>query len=257
MAMLAGCGSAPRIDRSFDTPHQASRVRYLVLHYTVTDNDMSVRIFEGKTNAEVSIHYLVTNEESPRIFRFVDESRVAYHGGYGGWKKEQNMNHGSIGIEIVNAGCTAGPQGMVCTPFPDRQIDTLIPLIRDIVKRHKIAPTNILGHSDIDPQRKLDPGALFPWKRLADEGLMAWPDETVAAVRRTAYEASLPDVAWFQKKLAEWGYVVPQDAVMSEATQRVLAAFQSKYRPARADGLADAETAALLDSPVILPPTPR
>jgi N-acetylmuramoyl-L-alanine amidase len=93
---------------------------------------------------------------------------------------------------------------------------------------------------------------VFPWKRLAAEGIVPWPDEAVAAAKRAQYEQALPDIDWFQRKLAAIGYVVPQDGVSSEATRNVLIAFQTKYRPSRIDGYPDAETAALLDSPMVV-----
>jgi N-acetylmuramoyl-L-alanine amidase len=248
---LTACATGPRIDRSLSTPDQRSRVKYLVLHYTVTDTPRSIQIFTGKAGVEASIHYLVTDDPEPVIYGIVDESRVAYHAGAdAGWKSDRNLNDTSIGIEIVNAGWVDGPNGRTWTPFPKRQIDVLIPLVRDIMARHHIAPEHVLGHSDEAPQRKQDPGALFPWRRLAAEGLVPWPDERVVAARRMQYEAALPDVAWFQRKLADIGYVVPQDGQLSQATRNVLIAFQTRYRPLNIDGQPDAETAALLDSPM-------
>jgi N-acetylmuramoyl-L-alanine amidase len=104
----------------------------------------------------------------------------------------------------------------------------------------------VLGHSDIAPGRKPDPGPLFPWKRLADEGLIRWPDAARVAALRPMYEQSLPDVAWFQQRLARVGYLVPMDGTLDEATRNVLVAFQMRYRPARFDGTPDAECAAML-----------
>jgi N-acetylmuramoyl-L-alanine amidase len=251
LGLLTACASGPRIDRSLSTPDQRSRVKYLVLHYTVTDTPQSIRIFTGKAGVEASIHYLLSNDPQPVIYGIVDEGRTAYQAGSdSGWKNERNLNNTSIGIEIVNAGWVDGPNGRTWAPFPEQQIDTLIPLVRDIMTRHHIAPQNVLGHSDVAPQRKQDPGALFPWKRLAAEGLAPWPDEAIAASRRAQYESALPDIAWFQQKLAEVGYVVPQDGQLSQATHNVLIAFQTRYRPSNIDGQPDAETAALLDSPM-------
>lgn len=251
LLVLAGCGSGPRIDRSLSTADQASRVRYLILHYTVTDTPHSIALFTGHGGAEVSVHYLLTDEPTPTIYGIVDESRAAWQAGSdAGWKNDRNLNLTSIGIEIVNAGWTDGPNGRIWAPFPQRQIDTLIPLVKDIMARHHIKPENVLGHADVAPQRKQDPGAAFPWKRLAAEGIVPWPDETVAEAKRAGYEAALPDVAWFQRNLAEIGYVVPNTGVLDEATRNVLVAFQTRYRPARIDGVPDAETAGLLDSPM-------
>jgi N-acetylmuramoyl-L-alanine amidase len=249
--LLTACATGPRIDRSLSTPDQRSRVKYLVLHYTVTDTPHSIRIFTGKAGVEASIHYLVSDDPQPVIYGIVDENRAAYHAGAdSGWKNDRNLNYTSIGIEIVNAGWADGPNGRTWAPFPEQQIDALIPLVKDIMSRHHIAPENVLGHSDEAPQRKQDPGARFPWRRLAAEGLVPWPDDNVVAIRRVQYETALPDVAWFQRKLADIGYVVPQDGQLSEATRNVLIAFQTRYRPSNIDGQPDAETAALLDSPM-------
>jgi N-acetylmuramoyl-L-alanine amidase len=249
--LLAACASGPRIDRSLSTPDQSSRVKYLVLHYTVTDTPQSIRIFTGKGGVEASIHYLLTNDAQPVIYGIVDESRTAYQAGSdASWKNDRGLNNISIGIEIVNAGWVEGPNGRIWAPFPEKQIDTLIPLIKDITARHNIAPDHVLGHSDVAPQRKQDPGALFPWHRLAAEGLVPWPDEGVAAAKLAQFQAALPDIAWFQRKLGEIGYLVPQDGLLSQATRNVLIAYQTKYRPSKIDGVPDAETAALLDSPM-------
>jgi len=251
LSLLSACASGPRIDRSLSTPDQRSRVKYLVLHYTVTDTPQSIRIFTHQAGVEASIHYLVSNDPDPIIYGIVDESRTAYQAGSdSGWKDDRNLNNISIGIEIVNAGWVDGPNGRTWAPFPQKQIDTLIPLVKDIMARHHILPANVVGHADVAPQRKQDPGALFPWKRLAAEGIVPWPDDGVAAARRAQYESALPDIAWFQRKLAAIGYVVPQDGQASEETRKVLIAFQTRYRPANIDGEPDAETAALLDSPM-------
>ncbi|AKU24606.1 N-acetylmuramoyl-L-alanine amidase [Massilia sp. NR 4-1] len=253
ICLLTACASIPRVDRSLSSPDQSSRVKYLVLHYTVTDTPRSIHIFTGHSQGQASIHYLLTDAEQPVIHGIVDESRAAYHAGSdSGWKNDRQLNLTSIGIEIVNAGWVDGPNGRTWAPFPEKQIDTLIPLVKDIMARHHIAPEHVLGHSDIAPQRKQDPGALFPWKRLAAEGLVPWPDEAVVASRRIQYEAELPDLAWFQRKLAQLGYVAPQDAELNQATRNVLIAFQTRYRPSKIDGQPDAETAALLDSPMLV-----
>jgi len=251
LGLLAGCASGPRIDRSLSTPDQRSRVKYLILHYTVTDTPQSIRIFTGKAGVEASIHYLLSNDPEPAVYGIVDERRAAYQaGGDSGWKHDRGLNYTSIGIEIVNAGWVDGPGGRTWAPFPDKQIDTLIPLVKDIMARHHIAPENVLGHSDVAPQRKQDPGALFPWKRPAAEGIVPWPDADAVAARRVQYEAALPDVAWFQRKLAAIGYVVPQDGQLDQETRNVLIAFQTRYRPGDIRGEPDAETAALLESPM-------
>ena len=257
LLMLASCSSGPAVDRSHTTRDQDSRVKYLVLHYTVFDNEASLKEFTGQTDVRASIHYLVTDGPQPKIYGLVDESRNAWHAGVGGgWKADRAINNTSIGIEIVNRGWIDGPGGKHWFAYPDAQMAVLLPLIADIVKRHRIAPENILGHSDVAPQRKQDPGALFPWQRLVDAGLVAWPDRQVAADKARGFTGHVPDAAWFQQKLAAIGYVVPQDGVWSEASRNVLIAYQTRYRPLKIDGDMDAESAGLLDTPMTVQQLP-
>jgi N-acetylmuramoyl-L-alanine amidase len=264
LSVLAGCTTTPigpKIDTTYNAKGQASRARFLVLHYTVSDNPTSIKIL---TEQQVSAHYLVTNGEQPIIYRLVDENRSAYHAGVSSWKAYTQLNNSSIGIEIVNPGFTVNPDGSrQFYPFPQNQMDALLPLLKDIVQRHGIAPENVLGHSDIAPQRKQDPGPLFPWARLAQEGLVLWPDANRVALVRPIFEATLPDVAWFQRKLATHGFGIQQTGLLDQQTRTVLQAFQMKYRPANFAGNPDAETAALLEVlttpanaplPVVTPP---
>jgi N-acetylmuramoyl-L-alanine amidase len=244
LALLAGCATGPRYDTTYNAVGQASRVRFLVLHYTVADKPASIKIL---TEQQVSAHYLLTDDPEPVIYRLVDETRAAYHAGNSSWKNYTQLNNSSIGIEIVNAGWKDTPNGRVFAPFPQSQVDALVGLVKDIVQRHGVAPENVLGHSDIAPLRKQDPGPLFPWQRLAQEGLVKWPDAGRVALVRPAFDAFLPDVGWFQRKLAMHGFALPQTGVLDEATRTTLAAFQMKYRPSDYAGNLDAETATLLE----------
>ncbi len=253
---LSGCatttpGGVP-IDTTYTSRGQDSRVMFLVLHYTVANFPASLRVL---TQGEVSVHYLVSDETPPRIYRLVDESRRAWHSGPSGWQGHRMLNASSIGIEIVNPGFKEMPQGRVFAPFPKAQIDVLMPLIKDIVARHQIRPDRIVGHSDVLPQHKQDPGPLFPWKRLADEGLIPWPDAGRAQAHRALFELKPPDVAWWQTSLATLGFEVPRSGVLDEETRTVIGAFQMRYRPERFDGEPDAQTAALLH--VLITPAGR
>jgi N-acetylmuramoyl-L-alanine amidase len=242
--LLAGCAT-PWIDTRYTAQGQDSRAQFLILHYTDLPLDSSVRVL---TQQSVSAHYLVSDETPPVVYRLVDEQRRAWHAGLSFWKGATMLNAASIGIEIVNPGEETLADGTrAFTPYPPAQIDLLVRLVRDIVDRHQIKPERILGHSDIAPQRKIDPGPAFPWQRLAEAGLIVWPHAQRVAEQRALHEARPPDVAWFQRALAEHGYRVPEHGALDEPTRRVLAAFQMKYRPARYDGQPDAETAALLD----------
>lgn len=244
-ALVAGC-AGPRIDAH---THRAvshdSRAQFLILHYTAVDLATSIRIL---TQQRVSSHYLVTDEQPPRIYRLVDEDRRAWHAGISAWDGHAMLNGNSIGIEIVNLGNRSGPDGRPTDfqPYPPEQVELVVELVRDIVKRHQIRPDRVLGHSDIAPQRKIDPGPLFPWKRLADEGLVTWPKPEDVRQAQALYATAVPPVQWFQQALDKHGFLVAQHGELDEPTRRVVAAFQMKYRPAKYDGQPDAETAALL-----------
>ena len=251
---LAGCatvateGGVP-IDTTYTAKGQDSRVLFLVIHYTVSDLPNSIKIL---TQQEVSAHYLLTDETPPRIYRLVDESRRAWHSGASAWKENRRLNSSSIGIEIVHPGFKRGtpdgpPEQRIYEPFRPDQIDALIPLIKDIVKRHQILPERILGHGEVSAQYKEDPGPTFPWKQLADLGITPpWPDAMRVAAQRALYETALPDVLWFQKALARHGYEIVPTGQFDKPTQRVLMNFQMRYRPSKYDGQPDAESAAIL-----------
>ena len=240
--LLSACASGPSIDRSYNSIGQDSRVLFIVLHYTQGNFGGSLRTL---TMGQVSSHYLVS-EDPVRIYGLVDESRRAWHAGASFWKGHTHLNASSIGIEIVNSGYKNTDQGRVFAPYPPAQIDAVVELVKDIAIRHGVKPERIVGHNDIAPQRKKDPGPLFPWKRLADEGLIAWPDLALAEAKRPEFEAALPELAWFQAKLAEHGFNVSQNGELDALTRDALGTFQMKYRPAKYDGEPDAETAALL-----------
>lgn len=260
LALLGGCatttpGGVP-IDTSHPSQAQDSRVLFLILHYMVGNYESALRTL---TEGNVSAHYLVSDESPPRILRLVPEERRAWHSGASGWQRHRLLNSSSIGIEIVHPGFAltppdaAGRRERVYLPFPEAQIDALIPLVRDIVKRHEIRPERILGHGEVTPSYKEDPGPTFPWRRLAELGITPpWPDQARVRERQAVYEAAVPEPEWFQRKLAQHGYPIDADAALEQPgqrrlLQRVLMNFQMRYRPARFDGEPDAESAALLD----------
>ena len=173
----------------------------------------------------------------------MDDSRRAYHAGESSWQGTTQLNAASIGIEIVNR----GDRDDTWQDYPPAQIDAVVALVKRLAREYGVRPDHIVGHSDIAPQRKVDPGPKFPWKRLADEGLIPWPDGALVAARRADYERTCPR-EWFQARLERVGYDVPTTGALDPETRRVIAAFQMKYRPARFDGTPDAETAAILDA---------
>ncbi len=244
LLMLLAC-SRPEyaVDESFTATGQDSRVRFVVLHYTSENNADSLRIL---TQNKVSAHYLLTAGKNPVLYRLVDENRRAWHAGVSQWYGYKNLNAMSIGIEVVNLG-PLDEQKTKWDAYSPEQIALLAALLRDLAQRHLIKAKHIVGHSDIAPQRKIDPGPLFPWAALAKQGIGRWYDEN----RVRQYEArfateGLPNLRWFQEKLRRIGYEVEFGPGAEASTRRVLQAFQMHYHPQRYDGQPDIQTAAIL-----------
>ena len=239
--VLTAC-SGLAIDTSHVAQGQDSRVQFVVLHYTSSDSQHSLQIL---SKGGVSSHYLI-DAAPPTIYRLVDENRRAWHAGESTWRGRTWLNASSIGIELVNPGYRDTPAGRVWYPYPQAQIEQLIALLRDIQQRHQLPLDSIIGHSDIAPQRKVDPGPLFPWQQLAEAGLIRWPDAQQVAEQQALFSTLLPDARWFQQQLAKQGYAIEITGEWDKPSQNVLAALQMKYRPARYDGEADAQSAAIL-----------
>ena len=238
---LSGC-SGLKFDDSYQSVGQDSRVQFIVLHYTSSDLPRSLYLL---TEKEVSSHYLIA-EQPATIYRLVDENRRAWHAGNSQWNGRTWLNSSSIGIEMVNQGYTDTAQGRVWQAWSPEQVDALVLLLKDIMQRHGLTADHIVGHSDIAPQRKVDPGPAFPWHRLAEEGLIRWPEPQAVATHLAVFAEQTPSIRWFQQQLAQVGYAVPEHGDLDEATRNVLAAFQMKYRPELYDGEPDAQTAAML-----------
>jgi len=242
LALLSACGGL-QINSEHVSEAQDSRVQYVVLHYTSSDLQESLKTL---TKKGVSSHYLI-NDNPATIYQLVDENRRAWHAGISEWQGRTWLNASTIGIELVNPGYRETPEGRVWSAYSEAQISQLIVLLKDIQQRHQLSPDSIIGHSDIASQRKVDPGPLFPWQRLAEAGLIRWPDAQEVARQQLQYENALPDMLWFQQQLAQHGFAIELSGIEDVQTRNVLAAFQMKYRPARYDGVADAQTAALLN----------
>jgi len=214
-------------------------ISLLILHYTGMETGAAALERMRDTEAKVSAHYMV--EEDGRIFQLVDEDRRAWHAGVSEWQGETNINSNSIGIEIVNGGHDHPNKDGSLSPFPDVQIIAVIALCKDIESRHD--KLTLLGHSDIAPARKIDPGEHFPWYGLAAAGLGFWPD-VQSDDRRILFEAGSRDrgVAIFQRGLAHIGYGARVTGVMDEATVKIVEALQRRYRQDQVDGVVDIQT---------------
>ena len=255
-ALISGCASAPsgvptklpvaehapvglRIEQGADSLGSEVRklpVQALILHHTGGNLAGSYEVLQGrKSSHRVGIHYLVTDENPPRVIAMVPESKVAYHAGKSGWRQFDGLNQPSIGIEIINL------DGNI-HPYPAAQQELVAKLCADILRRHpSILPTEVLAHSDIAIGRKIDPGLLFPWADFAARGIGAWPLQAdVEAFLKTSAKV---DAAEVRRLLLTYGYAVESgDAGLKLA----LEAFQRHFRGKKVDGLADAESVAIL-----------
>ena len=237
---------SPLVDRVVPSPNHGDRrgraVDAIVLHYTgmATGEAALARLCDP--SAEVSCHYLVW--EDGRIDQLVAEAQRAWHAGRSFWRGERDLNGVSIGIEIVNAGHDGG-----CPPYPDAQVDAVIALGLDVCRRHDIARARVLAHSDIAPDRKIDPGEWFPWERLAQAGLgfCTEPQPSGDATVLRVGNKGAP-VAALQADLAHLGFEVAATGTFCPATERAVTAFQRHHRREHVDGHADGQTRSMLSA---------
>lgn len=215
----------------------------LVLHYTGMQTGEAALARLCDAEAQVSAHYLV--EEDGRIFGLVPEERRAWHAGRGVWQGQDDCNAASIGIEIVNPGHEFGYRA-----FPDAQIEALIALIGDIRERWTISDSRIIGHSDLAPERKDDPGELFPWKRLAEAGHGQWFEPAAERIKALGGLLQKGDdgigVVVLRAGLHRLGYGIKPGGDYDAETEAAVRAFQRHWRQNRVDGVADGETRARL-----------
>lgn len=212
----------------------------VVLHYTGMQSGAAALDRLCDASAKVSAHYLI--DEDGTTHALVAEDKRAWHAGVSYWAGERDINGCSIGIELVNPGHSYPGYAGGYRPFPEPQMAALETLLRGIVSRHAIPPARILGHSDVAPARKTDPGELFDWERLARAGFGLMPNVTPD---RSPDPGPL-DVAALQADLARFGYDLEPTGDYDAATRLVVTAFQRHYRRTAVTGEADAKTRAAL-----------
>jgi N-acetylmuramoyl-L-alanine amidase len=244
---------SPLARRVAPSPNHGARragpLDMLILHYTGMDSGAAALARLRDPLSEVSAHYLVF--EDGGIVQMVPEARRAWHAGAGAWKGETDVNSRSIGIEIVHPGHAGG-----LPPYPEAQVEAVIALARDILGRWPIPPERVLAHSDVAPERKEDPGEIFPWDRLAAAGVgHRVPPAHLQDGRFFARGDAGQPVEALQAMFALYGYDLPVTGLFDARTQAVVTAFQRHFRPARVDGVADASTITTLrDLIAALPP---
>ena len=225
--------------RMIDHPspnHNARRegapIDILLLHYTgmETAEEAIERLCDPA--AQVSAHYTI--DEDGTVYTHVPEDRRAWHAGKAFWAGDTDVNSRSIGIELVNPGHEFGYR-----PFPEPQMASLIPLAAEVLERHPIPAHRVIGHSDVAPDRKTDPGELFDWARLADAGIGLWPADAADGQA---------DVPGLRRLLSTFGYAIEPVGDFDDRLRSVVTAFQRHYRPERFDGEPDDETVGRLEA---------
>lgn len=198
--------------------------KYLIMHYMGLDSfEESLNILTGKTELEASAHYIIN--EDGTIIQLVDEHKRAWHAGLSYWNGERDMNSASIGIELYNKGIHNKEK-----PYTAEQISSLIQLSKEIMKRHDIPAKNVIAHSDIAPDRKEDPGELFPWKELAQHGIGIWPEVTKEDIKKA--ETILGNENKILELLAKIGYA--PIGTFKENTpdfKQLITSFQRHFEP--------------------------
>ena len=246
---------------TYQATGKSQRIKTIVLHYTVSDNERSIKLL---TKGSVSAHYLILKNNDNKIYNLVPESERAWHAGDGGFAGRTILNDTSIGIEIVNDGIQKqyrgalkkdadGAQNIDYHPykhfveFDEIQIKKVAQLVQDIATRYEIRPKNIIGHSDLTPSRKIDPGAKFPWQRLYKEyGIGAWYDESDKAFFMLQNEFETATIPEIKQAFREYGYQINDSDKWDKPSRDVVYAFQLHFRPLNPTGTIDAETYAIL-----------
>ena len=237
---------------------KSQRIKSIVLHYTVSDNERSIQLL---TKGQVSSHYLILDNDDNKIYSLVPESQRAWHAGSGGFGGRTILNDTSIGIEIVNKGIQ--PQYLKAlkdselnyhpyehfVEFDELQVKKVAQLVQDIAKRYEISPKNIIGHSDLAPARKIDPGAKFPWQRLYKEyGIGAWYDEADKRYFTEEIQLATPTIPEIKQAFRDYGYQINSTDEWDKASRDVVYAFQLHFRPLNPTGQMDRETYAILQA---------
>lgn len=241
---------------TYQATGKSQRIKTIVLHYTVSDNERSIQLL---TKGKVSSHYLIMDNEDNKIYNLVPENQRAWHAGDGGFAGRTILNDTSIGIEIVNKGIQ--PQYLRAlkdsdldyhpyshfVEFDELQIKKVAQLVQDIAERYEISPKNIIGHSDLAPSRKIDPGAKFPWQRLYSEyGIGAWYDEADKQLFIEQVQLATPTILEVKQAFRDYGYQINDSNEWDKPSRDVIYAFQLHFRPLNPTGQMDIETYAIL-----------
>ena len=225
---------------NFDATKRSNKqIKYLIFHYTGMKNDhLAIKKLTSE-KSKVSCHYYINKKGE--IIQLVPESYVAWHAGKSKWKKDSLLNKKSIGIEISNPG-----HDYLYKKFTKAQIDCLIKISRKLIKKYKIKKKNILGHSDIAPLRKKDPGEKFPWKFLSKKGVGLWHKISLNNLKKLRRKNIDFKINIFIKKLKKFGYYTKYEN--SNELKKIIKSFQRRFRPELVNGKLDQECLKIIKS---------
>lgn len=268
IVLLSTLGCDPQDTIVIDSENQDTRVRIVVIHHTTADFQESLDILTKRSDRPVSSHYLVPEPGDPsyskkdlKLYSLVREEARAWHAGSSYWAGKTALNDMSIGIELVNqtycrkSGEIIPPDAIDQEParicfypdFAEPQLDILLDLLKGILARHtEVKPTHIIGHSDIAPQRKIDPGPRFPWQRLYRLGYGAWYDDETVVNYWQQFRQEMPSVLTLQTALHAYGYGIELSGEHDKQSHNVVRAFQMHFLPWQVTGEFSTETAATL-----------
>lgn len=268
VAMLSGCASFGSLFSGKDYPliehpsaNSSGRVRFLVIHFTTIDFQQSLDALTVANHNGVSSHYLIPErfdrsygEQALKVYALVDEQRRAWHAGPSRWEDRVNVNDQSIGIELVNrTHCvppgseTIAEQFCFFREFDPQQIDLLIKLGKDILARYPdITPTRVVGHGDVQPVWKIDPGPRFPWQQLHQAGIGAWYDDATVTRYLQQFSLAAPSLLQTQQALQAYGYGLTLTGETNAETTDVLRVFQAHFLPHEMTGELSLATQAVL-----------
>ena len=225
---------------NFDSKkRKKKKIKYIIFHYTGMKNDkLAIRKLTSETS-KVSCHYYI--DKNGKLIQMVPELYTSWHAGLSSWKKDKLINHNSIGIEISNPGHQHGYK-----PFGKKQLKILISIAKYLIKKYNIKKYNILGHSDIAPLRKKDPGEKFPWKLLAHKNIGLWHKIDSKKCARLRGNKNKLDKVIFFKKLNRFGYSTKNLSYLE--LKKIVKSFQRRFRPQLVNGKIDNECVEILKS---------
>lgn len=254
--LLISCTSVNyKIDnKTFRSTGKNARVKFIVLHYTATNDEIGIRTL---TTERVSSHYLITSQDKDPIYNLVDDEDRAWHAGISEFKDRNNINDTSIGIEITNRGVSdykkvSNKYGFYIPyenyiPYSEGQIEKIAFLVKQLIEKYDIEPTNVIGHSDIAPLRKIDPGAKFPWERLYKEyGIGAWYDEKDKLFYTNEELYKKAPISAIKAEFRKYGYNMNESDEWDEPSRRIIYNFQAHFNPKGLSGNMDLETYAII-----------